>query len=153
MSTVGAPVDVPAFLAGAVDLSKTLYVSLLFSNNQIAHFGDDGIDSGASNLAITKNQIHDNLDIGDGNHEDAMQGANGVVQYNSKPGPYANGNLIDSGGPTSEFVNFNPKTRAGLHARRRRSRRVEARPASAIAKAVDRDRRRAGATGHRLSEP
>ena len=52
---------------------------LLFSNNQIDHFGDDGIDYGASNLAITKNNIHDNLDVGDGNHEDAMQGAVGVV--------------------------------------------------------------------------
>ena len=52
---------------------------LLFSNNQIDHFGDDGIDYGASNLAITHNNIHDNLDIGDGNHEDAMQGVIGVL--------------------------------------------------------------------------
>jgi hypothetical protein len=52
---------------------------LLFSNNQIDHFGDDGIDYAASNLAITSNNIHDNLDIGDGNHEDAMQGVIGVL--------------------------------------------------------------------------
>ena len=52
---------------------------LVFSNNQIDHFGDDGIDYAASNLAITKNNIHDNLDIGDGNHEDAMQGVIGVL--------------------------------------------------------------------------
>ena len=51
---------------------------LLFSNNQIDHFGDDGLVYAASNLAITHNNIHDNLDIGDGNHEDAMQGVIGV---------------------------------------------------------------------------
>jgi hypothetical protein len=52
---------------------------VLFSNNQIDHFGDDGIDYAASNLAITKNNIHDNLDIGDGNHEDGMQGVIGTL--------------------------------------------------------------------------
>jgi hypothetical protein len=52
---------------------------LLFSNNQIDHFGDDGIDYAASNLAITHNNLHDNLNIGDGNHEDAMQGVIGVA--------------------------------------------------------------------------
>ena len=51
---------------------------LLFSNNQIDHFGDDGLVYAASNLAITHNNLHDNLDIGDGNHEDAMQGVLGV---------------------------------------------------------------------------
>ncbi len=56
-----------------------LAAQLLFSNNQIDHFGDDGIDYAASNLAITHNDLHDNLDIGDGNHEDAMQGVIGVV--------------------------------------------------------------------------
>ena len=52
---------------------------LLFSNNQIDHFGDDGLVYAASNLAITHNNLHDNLDIGDGNHEDAMQGVIGIV--------------------------------------------------------------------------
>jgi hypothetical protein len=52
---------------------------LVFSNKQIDHFGDDGIDYGASNLAITKNNIHDNLDIGDGTHPDAMQGSLGIL--------------------------------------------------------------------------
>jgi hypothetical protein len=51
---------------------------LIFSNNQVDHFGDDGIDYAASNLAITKNNVHDNLDVGDGNHEDAMQGQIGI---------------------------------------------------------------------------
>ncbi len=49
----------------------------LFSQNQIDHFGDDGIVYGANNLAITHNDVHDNLDIGDGNHEDGMQGVIG----------------------------------------------------------------------------
>jgi hypothetical protein len=51
----------------------------LFSNNVIDYFGDDGIDYAASNIAITHNTLHDNLDIGDGNHEDAMQGQNGPL--------------------------------------------------------------------------
>ena len=46
----------------------------IFSNNEIDHFGDDGMDYGASNLVITHNYIHDNLDIGDGNHEDCDAG-------------------------------------------------------------------------------
>jgi hypothetical protein len=33
---------------------------------------------------------------------------NGVVQYITKAGPYANGNLVDSGGAKAEFVDFNP---------------------------------------------
>jgi hypothetical protein len=36
-------------------------------------------DYAANNLAITHNTIHDNLDVGDGNHEDAMQGQNGPL--------------------------------------------------------------------------
>jgi hypothetical protein len=52
---------------------------LLFSNNQLDHFGDDGIDYAASNLAITKNNLHDNLNVGDDNHDDAMQGQVGVL--------------------------------------------------------------------------
>jgi hypothetical protein len=53
--------------------------NLLFTTSVIDHFGDDGIDYAANNLAITHNTIHDNLDIGDGNHEDAMQGENGPL--------------------------------------------------------------------------
>jgi hypothetical protein len=49
----------------------------LFSHNELDHFGDDGIDYGANNISITHNYIHDNLDIGDGNHEDVAQGQNG----------------------------------------------------------------------------
>ena len=53
--------------------------STLFSGNEIDHFGDDGIDYGASDLNITKNYIHDNLNIDDGNHPDAMQGVIGAL--------------------------------------------------------------------------
>jgi Right handed beta helix region len=59
----------------------------IFSHNEIDHFGDDAIDYAASNISMTHNTIHDNLDIGDGNHEDVMQGQNGPllrgVPYNA----------------------------------------------------------------------
>src|SRR6202795_4371187 len=73
---------------------------LLFSNNQIDHFGDDGIDYAASNLAITHNDLHDNLNIGDGNHEDAMQGQNGPlaagVAFNAFSNILIDSNLISA---------------------------------------------------------
>jgi hypothetical protein len=68
---------------------------LLFANNQIDHFGDDGIDYAASNLAITRNDLHDNLDIGDGNHEDAMQGVIGILAPGAAVNYFKN-ILIDS---------------------------------------------------------
>ncbi len=52
---------------------------ILFSGNEIDHFGDDAIDYAASDLNITKNYIHDNLNINDGNHNDAMQGVIGAL--------------------------------------------------------------------------
>jgi hypothetical protein len=68
---------------------------VLFSNNQIDHFGDDGIDYAASDVAITGNSIHDNLDIGDGNHEDAMQGQVGFLPAGATLNRFQN-ILIDS---------------------------------------------------------
>ena len=68
---------------------------LVFSNNQVDHFGDDGIDFAASNLAITKNNVHDNLDIGDGIHADAMQGQIGVLAPGATVNLFQN-ILIDS---------------------------------------------------------
>ena len=68
---------------------------IVFSNNQIDHFGDDGIGFAGSNLAITKNDIHDNLDIGDGNHADAMQGVIGVLAPGAA-GNFFQNILIDS---------------------------------------------------------
>jgi Right handed beta helix region len=69
--------------------------NLLFTNNVIDHFGDDGIDYAANNLAITHNTIHDNLDLGDGNHEDAMQGQNGPLAAGAALNYFSN-ILIDS---------------------------------------------------------
>jgi hypothetical protein len=72
--------------------------SVLFTNNVIDHFGDDAIDYAANNLAITHNTIHDNLDVGDGNHEDAMQGQNGPlppgVAFNAFSNILIDSNLI-----------------------------------------------------------
>jgi Right handed beta helix region len=51
----------------------------LFQNNDLGYFGDDGIDYGANFLTIAHNYIHDNFDIADANHEDAMQGQNGPL--------------------------------------------------------------------------
>jgi hypothetical protein len=70
----------------------------IFSHSEIDHFGDDGIDYGASNLLITHNNIHDNFDIGDGNHEDAMQGQNGPllrgIPYNAFSNILIDSNLV-----------------------------------------------------------
>ena len=67
----------------------------LFTNNQIDHFGDDGLDYAANNLTITQNYIHDNNSLGDGNHEDAMQGQIGTLASGSKVNYFSN-ILIDS---------------------------------------------------------
>jgi hypothetical protein len=60
--------------------------NMLLSGNEIDHFGDDGVDYNASNILITRNYIHDNLDLGDGAHPDGLQGY---------PGKYSNV-VIDS---------------------------------------------------------
>jgi parallel beta-helix repeat protein len=67
----------------------------IFSHNEIDHFGDDGIDYAASNISITHSYIHDNFDIGDGNHEDAMQGQNGPLLRGLPYNAFSN-ILIDS---------------------------------------------------------
>ena len=67
----------------------------LFSNNEIDHFGDDGIDYAESNLAITHNTVHDNLNLGDGNHADAMQGQAGFLAAGASVNYFSNV-LIDS---------------------------------------------------------
>ena len=48
--------------------------NMLFSGNEIERFGDDGIDYAASNILITKNYIHNTLDLADGAHQDGLQG-------------------------------------------------------------------------------
>jgi hypothetical protein len=70
----------------------------LFSHNELDHFGDDGIDYGANNISITHNNIHDNFDVGDGSHEDAMQGVIGPigkgVPYNAFSNILIDSNLV-----------------------------------------------------------
>ena len=74
----------------------------LVSGNDIERFGDDGIDYRASNILISKNYIHDNLDLGDGAHPDGMQGY---------PGKYSNvvidsNRVIRQTDPNPPFPNF-----------------------------------------------
>ena len=82
---------------------------LLFANNQIDHFGDDGIDYAASNLAITRNHLHDNLGI-DGNHEDAMQGVIGILPTVATVNHFQNilidSNLIRQTDPELSFPTY-----------------------------------------------
>jgi Right handed beta helix region len=75
---------------------------MLVSGNEIDHFGDDGIDYFASNILITKNYIHDNLDLADGAHPDGMQGY---------PGKFSNvvidsNRVIRQTDPNPPFPNF-----------------------------------------------
>ena len=57
----------------------------LATANEVDHFGDDGSDYAGNNIALTKNNIHDNFAVGDGNHPDAMQGIIGAAE---PPGSY-----------------------------------------------------------------
>jgi hypothetical protein len=66
-----------------------------FSNNEVDHFGDDGIDYGANNISMNHNYIHDNFDIADGNHEDVAQGQNGPL-LRGVPYNHFSNILIDS---------------------------------------------------------
>ena len=68
---------------------------ILFSGNQIDHFGDDGIDYAGSNISITKNYIHDSLYLNDANHPDAMQGVIGTLPPGVTVNTFSN-ILIDS---------------------------------------------------------
>jgi Right handed beta helix region len=98
--TNGEPNTTCVTLAGSHILNVRTGVALagnnsLFTNNVIDHFGDDAIDYAANNLAITHNTIHDNLNIGDGNHEDAMQGVIGPISAGVAYNAFSN-ILIDS---------------------------------------------------------
>jgi hypothetical protein len=57
----------------------------LATANEVDHFGDDGTDYAGSNIALTKNNIHDNFSVNDGNHPDAMQG---IIGGSEPPGSY-----------------------------------------------------------------
>jgi hypothetical protein len=50
----------------------------LVDSNELDHFGEDAIDYVASNIAITRNSIHDSMDYGIAAHSDAMQGYPGI---------------------------------------------------------------------------
>ena len=76
--------------------------NMLFSGNEIEHFGDDGIDYNASNILITKNYVHDGVDLADGAHPDGMQGY---------PGKFSNvvidsNRVIRQTDPNLPFPNF-----------------------------------------------
>ena len=76
--------------------------NMLFSGNEIEHFGDDGIDYNASNIMITKNYVHDGVDLADGAHPDGLQGY---------PGKYSNvvidsNRVIRQADPNLPFPNF-----------------------------------------------
>jgi hypothetical protein len=48
--------------------------NMLFSGNEIDTFGDDGIIYAASDILITKNYIHNSLNLAEGAHPDGLQG-------------------------------------------------------------------------------
>jgi hypothetical protein len=82
--TNGVPYTTCVAMTGS-HISNIRFGAVLMGNNsilshdEIDHFGDDGIDYGASNLSVTHNYVHDNFDIADGNHEDVAQGQNGPL--------------------------------------------------------------------------
>ena len=57
--------------------------NMLYSGNTINDFGDDGIDFQGNNLVLSYNVVTNNHDMGDGNHEDGMQGQIGRFQSNT----------------------------------------------------------------------
>jgi len=76
--------------------------NMLVSGNDIERFGDDGIDYNASNILMTKNYIHDGVDLADGAHPDGMQGY---------PGKFSNvvidsNRVIRQTDPNLPFPNF-----------------------------------------------
>ena len=78
-----------SFTGGAiygVRFGATLFAHhSVFSNNTIDHFGDDAVDYAANGLIISDNYVHDNLDVGDGNHEDCIQGFIGPLNKTTAP--------------------------------------------------------------------
>jgi parallel beta-helix repeat protein len=53
---------------------KVMGANTLVDGNVIDHFADDGIDVLAGNVSIVKNRITNNHGLGDGNHNDGIQG-------------------------------------------------------------------------------
>jgi hypothetical protein len=67
----------------------------VFTNNKIDNVGDDFIDHGTSNLAITHNELTNSEILGDGNHQDFIQGFLGTLPTGATTYNYSN-ILIDS---------------------------------------------------------
>ena len=90
VNTLGFPYTTCVSLANS-HIHDALVGMIVASNNSLAtanevdHFGDDGSDYAGNNLALTKNNIHDNFSVNDGNHPDAMQG---IIGANSPPTSY-----------------------------------------------------------------
>ncbi len=72
--------SVVSMVANAVNIGidKTL-----FDHNTIDGFGDDGLDYDSNNVTITHNLVTDSEDLGDGNHNDGMQGQVGRISGTS----------------------------------------------------------------------
>jgi hypothetical protein len=109
----------------------SIHSSLIADNTVVADglvatpgcLADVSVGASSTNTAV-RNNLASQLDVdtrGSGveaDHNVAMlsPGAritwyvNGVAQLLGKPGTYANGNIIDTGGAKGEFVNFNPST-------------------------------------------
>ena len=88
-NTLGFPYTTCVSLANS-HIHDVLAAGVLASNNSLAteneidHFGDDGLDYAGNNIALTTTHIHDIFSVNDGNHPDAMQG---IIGANSPPGP------------------------------------------------------------------
>ena len=87
---VSAFAECAAFVDGAIrnlrygaSLSGT---KILFASDALDHLGDDFIDYQASDLIIRGNRLTNSLTIGDGNHQDFMQGQLGWL----RPGATSN---------------------------------------------------------------
>jgi hypothetical protein len=62
----------------------------LFTNNRLNYLGDDFIDYAASDLIISRNTLTNSLILGDGNHQDFMQGQIGVLAPGTKTNHFRN---------------------------------------------------------------
>jgi hypothetical protein len=72
------------FLYSALFTSNTS--KTLFTQNELDHYGNDGIDFASGNLTMSYNFIHDPLNLGDGAHQDGHQGQVSAAY----PGPFSN---------------------------------------------------------------
>ncbi|MFY9288191.1 MAG: right-handed parallel beta-helix repeat-containing protein, partial [Alphaproteobacteria bacterium] len=82
--------------------------NLVFHNNKIDYIGGDGLRFTNSNMLITHNRITNNLDLGDGNHPDAMQGfvcANGKCDGTAKNIVIDSNTIIRQTDPNLKFPN------------------------------------------------